>query len=175
MCHIFPVSVVIIIMGFTQYYFYIREMEGERFMKRKISMVLAVVCMVLSMSTVSNAAANENTAAHTNAAGGVGGIQPYYVNTANVSSGIKIEGNTADCISEVSAKKLCTITTVMRLQKKDGSSWKTIVSWIGTSENVGSKVVSKSHTISARGTYRTYAIFTVGGEEVTCASNLATY
>ncbi len=175
MCHIFPVSVVIIFMGFTQYYFYIREMEGERFMKRKISMVLAVVCMVLSMSTVSNAAANENTAAHTNAAGGVGGIQPYYINTSTISSGIRIEGNTAYCITSVSAKKLCTITTVMRLQKKDGSSWKTIVSWIGTSENVGSKVVSKSHTISARGTYRTYAVCTVGGEEVTCASNLATY
>lgn len=150
-------------------------MEGEGIMKRRISMVLAVVCLVLSMSTVSNAAASEGAMAHTNAVGGTGGIQPYYENTANVSSGIKIEGNTAYCISEVSAKKLCFINIVMRLQRKEGDSWHTIVSWVGSSANAGSKVMSKSHTLSTRGTYRTYAIFTVGGEEVTCGSNLATY
>lgn len=144
-------------------------------MKRRISMVMAVVCMVLSMSTVSNAAANEDVAAHANAVGGVSGIQPYYENTSTISSGIKIEGNTAYCITSVSAKKLCFINIVMRLQRKEGSSWHTIVSWVGSSANAGSKVMSKSHTLSTRGTYRTYAICTVGGEEVTCASNLATY
>ncbi len=144
-------------------------------MKRRISMVMAVVCLVLSMSTVSNAAANEDAAAHANAAGGVSGIQPYYENTSTISSGIKIEGNTAYCIADVSAKKLCFINIVMRLQRKEGSSWHTIVSWVGSSANAGSKVMSKSHTLSTRGTYRTYAICTVGGEEVTCASGTATY
>lgn len=175
MCHIFPVSVVIIFMGSTQYYFYIREMEGERFMKRKISMVLAVVCMVLSMSTVSNAAANENTAAHTNAVGGVGGIQPYYVNTANISAGIRIEGSTAYCYTEVVAKKACFITAIMRLQRKEGGSWRTVCSWIESVENAGGKNLYKSHSLSTRGTYRVYAVCTVGGEEVTCGSNTATY
>ena len=144
-------------------------------MERRISMVLAVVCLVLSMSTFSNAATNEGTVAHANAVGGTGGIQPYYVNTATLSSEIKIEGSTAYCITDVSAKKLCFINIVMRLQRKEGSSWHTIVSWVGSSANAGSKVMSKSHTLSTRGTYRVYAICTVGGEEVTCTSNTATY
>jgi hypothetical protein len=138
-------------------------------------MVLAVICLVLSMSTVSNAAANEDAVAHANAVGGVSGIQPYYVNTANVAAEIKIEGSTAYCISEVSAKKLCFINIIMRLQRKEGSSWHTIVSWVGSSANAGSKVMSKSHALSTRGTYRVYAIFTVCDEEVTCASNTVTY
>ncbi|TGY96918.1 hypothetical protein E5329_07945 [Petralouisia muris] len=144
-------------------------------MKRKISMVLAVICLVLSMSTVSNAAANEDAVAHANAVGGVEGIQPYYVNTANVSAGIRIEGSTAYCYTEVVAKKACFINVIMRLQRKEGSSWHTVSSWIESAANAGGKSLYKSFSLSTKGTYRVYAICTVGGEEVTCASNTTTY
>ena len=144
-------------------------------MRRRISMVLAVVCLVLSISTVSAAAANEDKAVHTTAVRGVSGIQPYYINTANLSAGLKITGSTAYCYTEVFAKKTCFINVVMRLQRKEGSSWHTVSSWIESSANAGGKVVSKSFGLSTRGTYRVYAICTVGGEEVTCTSNTATY
>lgn len=143
-------------------------------MKRKISMVLAVVCLVLSMSTVSNAAANEEAAAHASAVGGAGGIQPYYVNTANISAGIKISGSTANCYTEVVAKSTCFINVIMRLQRKDGNTWYTISSWVSSSTS-GVKYLDRSFALSTRGTYRVYAVCTVGGEEVTCASNTATY
>lgn len=144
-------------------------------MKRKISMMLAVVCLVLSMSTVSNAAVNEEAAASTNAVGGDGGMQPYYVNTANVAAGLRIEGSTAYCLTEVVAKKTCFINVVMRLQRKEGSSWHTVSSWVSSAANAGGKTVSRSFGLSTRGTYRVYAICTVGGEEVTCSSNIENY
>ncbi len=142
-------------------------------MKKRISMMLAVVCMVLSMSTVSKAAVNEEAVTRTNAFGD-GGIQPYYENTANISASFKIEGNTAYCYSEVAAKRVCFINMVLRLQRKEGSSWHTVSSWVGASTS-GSKVMSKSFTLSTRGTYRVYSICTVDGEEVTCASVSKTY
>lgn len=144
-------------------------------MRRRISMMMAVVCMVLSMSTVSNAAANEDAMAQTNTVVGDEGIQPYYVNTANISAGIRIEGSTAYCFTEVVAKKACFINVVMRLQRKEGSSWHTVSSWIESAANAGGKSLYKSFSLSTRGTYRVYAICTVGGEEVTCGSNTATY
>lgn len=141
-------------------------------MKRRISMVLAVMCLLLNLSTVSYAA--EVAGAQPTAIGGGGTAEPYYINTAKISAGLIIEGNTAYCYSDVVAKKVCFINVVMRLQRKEGTSWHTVSSWV-ESANAGSKVLSKSFALSTRGTYRVYAIFTVGGEEVSCASASKTY
>lgn len=140
-------------------------------MKRKIPMVLAVMCLLLNLSTVSYAA--EVAGVQPTAIGG-GTAEPYYVNTSKISAGLIIEGNTAYCGADVAAKKVCFINVVMRLQRKEGTSWHTVSSWV-ESANAGSKVLSKSFTLSTRGTYRVYAIFTVGGEEVSCSSVSKTY
>ncbi len=140
-------------------------------MKRRISMVLAVMCLLLNLSTVSYAA--EVAGVQPTAIGG-GTAEPYYVNTAKISAGLIIEGNTAYCNSEVAAKKVCFINVVMRLQRKEGTSWHTVSSWV-ESANAGGKIMNKTSSLSTRGTYRVYAIFTVGGEEVSCASASKTY
>lgn len=143
-------------------------------MKRKISMMLAVMCLVVSMSTVSYAAEGEN-AVHAKAAVNPGGTaQPYYINTANIAAGLKIEGNTAYCRAEVTAKKVCFINVIMRLQKLENGSWNTKVSWIESS-TTGIKNTTRTHTLTERGQYRVYLIATVAGEEVTCVSNTRTY
>lgn len=145
-------------------------------MKQKLAMLLAVVCLVISMSTVSYAAeGNAKVTAQARAAGNAGGIQPHYVNTLNIAAGIRIEGSTAYCRAEVFAKKACFINVVMRLQKKENGSWQTKSSWIESAANAGGKTMTKSFALSSRGTYRVYVIATVGGEEVTCESNIVTY
>ncbi len=73
-------------------------------MKQRIAMMLAVLCLMLSMPTVSYAA-EENSVAHVNVTNGIGGIEPYYLNTANISASFRIEGSTAYCRAEVIAKK----------------------------------------------------------------------
>ncbi len=139
-------------------------------MKRKVSMVMAVLCLLLNLSTVSYAA---GPAGVQPAAIG-GAAEPYYVNTANISAGLRISGNTAYCGADVAAKRVCFINVVMRLQRKEGSSWHTVSSWVESSTS-GLKVMSKTFTLSTRGTYRVYALFTVGGEEVSCSSVSKTY
>lgn len=144
-------------------------------MRQKFAMMLAVMCLVVSMSTVSYAAeGNAKTAAQARATGNAGGIQPYYLNVSNIAAGLKIEGNTAYCLAEVFAKKVTFVNVVMRLQRKESGSWNTKASWVASSTS-GSKTMSKSFTLSSRGTYRVYVIGTVGGEEVTCTSNIVTY
>ncbi len=140
-------------------------------MKRKISMVLAVMCLLLNLSTVSYAA--EVAGVQPTAIGG-GTAEPYYENASNITAGLKITGSTAYCSAEVFAKKVCFINVVMRLQRKEGTSWHTVSSWVESSTS-GSKVMGKYFTLSTRGTYRVYAIFNVGGEELTCASASKTY
>lgn len=144
-------------------------------MRRKISMMLAVMCLLVSsMSTVSYAAGGEGTANAQATVNPGETAEPYYINTANITAGLKIEGNTAYCREEVTAKKVCFVNVVMRLQKKNGSSWDTKVSWVSSSTS-GYKDMTKTHTLTERGTYRVYLIATVGGEEVTCTSNSKTY
>ena len=63
----------------------------------------------------------------------------------------------------------------MRLQRLENGSWQTKSSWIESAANAGGKTLSKSFSLSSRGTYRVYVIATVGGEEVTCTSNTKTY
>ena len=145
-------------------------------MKQKISMILAVMCLVVSISTVSYAAEGEGTAyakASMNQ-GGTGIAQPYYINTASIAAGLKIEGNTAYCRAEVIAKKVCTVRIVMRLQKLEGGVWNTKVSWIESSAS-GVKTATKTHTLAERGSYRVSLSADVNGESVSCVSNTRTY
>lgn len=143
-------------------------------MKRKISMMLAVICLVASMSTVCYAADGGN-ATHAKAAVNPGGTaQPYYVNIANITAGLRIEGNTAYCLAEVTAKKVCTVRIVMRLQKLEGGVWNTKVSWIQSS-TTGIVNTTETYTLRERGSYRVRLTATVGSEEVSCVSNTRTY
>lgn len=145
-------------------------------MKRKLAMMLAVMCLIISVSTVSYAAeGNTQTVAQAKKAGNSGGIQPYYENVLNIAAGLRIEGNTAYCLAEVFPKKKCFINVVMRLQRLENGSWQTKSSWIESAENSSGKTMSKSFSLSSRGTYRVYVIATVGGEQVTCTSNTKTY
>lgn len=135
-------------------------------MKRKIVTILTMFCLVVSTPITSYAAGNM---AQPMAAGGSKTAQPYYENTTHLVSELKIDGNTAYCNAEVTAKKVCYINVVMRLQRQEGSSWHTVSSWVGSSTN-GFKNMTKTFTLSTRGTYRVYAIFNVDGEELTYAS-----
>ncbi len=101
-------------------------------------------------------------------------IQPFYDKTYNISAGLKISGSTAYATANVVAKNVCNVNIVMRLQRKEGSSWHTIVSWVGGSDK-GYKTLDKTHTLTTRGTYRVYAMFDVDGEKLEYVGNTATY
>lgn len=143
-------------------------------MRRKIAMILAVMCLLVSMSTVSYAAGGESVASAEAAVSSGGTAVPYYINIANIAAGLKIEGNTAYCLAEVTAKKVSNVNVAMRLQKLEGGSWVTKHSWVGSSA-AGYLDLSRSTTLYQKGSYRVYVIATVGGEEVTCISNTRTY
>lgn len=144
-------------------------------MKRKITMMLAVMCLMLSMSTVSQAAGESGkAAAQPTALRGDYGIQPYYENAASIAAVLSINGSTAYCTAEVAAKKVTSIKVTMRLQRKNGSSWYTVKSWSESTTSSG-KVMSKSYTLVTRGSYRVYAIFDVGGESLTYTSPTKTF
>lgn len=106
--------------------------------------------------------------------GGGNTVDPQYINTATMSASVKITGSNAHVTASVSAKKVCHISVVMRLQYKDGNTWTTKRSWVAGSDT-GYKVMSQDAAISQRGQYRTYAIFNVAGEELTYASTPKTY
>ncbi len=143
-------------------------------MRRKIAMMLAVMCLLVSMSTVSYAAEGESVASAEAAVSSGGVAVPYYINTANIAAGLRIEGSTAYCRAEVTAKKVCNVNVAMRLQKLEGGSWVTKHSWVGSS-TTGIKNMTQTNTLWQRGTYRVYLIANVAGEEVTCVSNTRTY
>ncbi len=125
------------------------------------------MCCLLASTPLSSYAAGN--VARPMAAGGSNTVQPYYENTTHILSSLKIDGNTAYSYAEVTAKRVCYINVVMRLQRQEGSSWHTVSSWVGSSTN-GTKSMTKTFTLSTRGTYRVYAIFNVDGEELTYAS-----
>ncbi|MFG6383546.1 MAG: hypothetical protein K1V96_04720 [Lachnospiraceae bacterium] len=140
-------------------------------MKRKITMLLAVLCLLVSMPIASYAATPNAPMAQSRASGG---MQPYFINASNISAGLIIDGNIAYCNGDVTAKKKCSVSIVMRLQRKEGNSWHTVSSWI-TSSNTGYKTITRSFTLTTRGSYRTYCLFDVAGEELDCASVTKTY
>ena len=79
-------------------------------------------------------------------------VTPMFVNIRSTQASLSISGSTASCIGGVwaySSSSSCSMT--MRLQKQNGSSWSTLVSW--TSIGSGSATRSETYTITA-GTYR---------------------
>ncbi len=140
-------------------------------MKRKVAMLLVMVCLMLNLSNVSYAAGqdmiNVDLAKED-------GIQPLYDNVSNISAGLKIEGNTAYCLAEVFAKKVNSIQVIMCLQHLEGGTWINKVSWV-ESANASSKVSSRSYTVFEKGSYRVKVYATVGSEKVTCTSVTKTY
>lgn len=148
-------------------------------MKRKIAMALSMVCLMLSISTVSYAAEGNETdtgngAAYENNMETSEGMQPYYINTSNISAALKIDGRTAYCGAEVFAKKVCSIKVVLCLQHKEEGTWVNKISWVESSTS-GGKTMYKSYDLIERGSYRVKIYATVGGEEVTCTSDTKTY
>ncbi|MEY8516273.1 hypothetical protein AALC25_04940 [Lachnospiraceae bacterium 29-84] len=149
-------------------------------MKRKIITVLAVA-LSFSLPSVSYAATDgqedvqkEELVVQNATKSGEEGIQPFYDKTLNISAGLKISGNTASAIAHVTAKRPCHLSIVMRLQRKEGNDWHTIVSWVGASDD-GFRTLNKTHTLTTRGTYRVYAMFDVDGEKLEYVGNTATY
>ncbi len=97
------------------------------------------------------------------------GIDPQYINTSSITADIAISGNNAHVYASAMAKKVCRVTVTMRLQYNDNGTWRTKVSWVGSSTN-GCKTLAEDFTLTKRGEYRTYAIFDVGGENLTYKS-----
>lgn len=97
------------------------------------------------------------------------GIDPQYVNAAIITADLVINGNNAHVYASALAKKVCRVTVTMRLQYNDNGTWRTKVSWVGTGTN-GCKTLAEDFTLTQRGQYRTYAIFDVGGENLTYKS-----
>ncbi|NBH13157.1 hypothetical protein D3Z36_02870 [Lachnospiraceae bacterium] len=134
--------------------------------KQKVLMIMALVGMLaVTPSSSAFAAAPMQT---TQAAIG-NEIQPRYVNTANIAASVKIEGSTAYAYSTVTAKRVCHVDVTMRLQRYTGSGWLTVCSWIESSDN-GTKTMSKSYSLTTRGTYRVSADFNVAGEKLNYTS-----
>lgn len=142
-------------------------------MKRKV-VIAVLMLMVLNVSSVSYAATEKNGTDQIIAIKGQEGIQPFYDKTYNISAALKIEGNVAHATAHVTAKRPYHVSVVMRLQRKEGSDWHTIVSWVGASDD-GIRTLNKTHTLTTRGTYRVYALFDVDGEKLEYVGNTATY
>ena len=142
-------------------------------MKRKV-VIAVLMLMVLNVSSVSYAATEKNGTDQIIAIKGQEGIQPFYDKTYNISAALKIEGNVAHATAHVTAKRPYHVSVVMRLQRKEGSDWHTIVSWVAGSAD-GFKNLTKTHTLTTRGTYRVYALFDVDGEKLEYVGNTATY
>ena len=106
--------------------------------------------------------------------GGNGGIDPQYENAATITADLSISGSTAHVHASAAAKKVCTVSVVMRLQHKEDGSWVTKKSWVSSS-NSGFKALSRDTTLTQRGEYRTYALFDVGGEELSYKSVTLVY
>lgn len=102
------------------------------------------------------------------------GIQPYWNNTAIISANIVINGSTATVKASVDAKESYPIATEMSLQKKNGSSWTTVKTWLSWTTDY-SYSRTESYALSSRGSYRAYATFNVGGEVTSVASGSKTY
>ena len=139
-------------------------------MKRKFLMALALTGMLTMLPGVFG------TVVPVQAAQAAGGelVQPRYVNTAAIAADLVISGSTAHCLADVTAKRTCHINVKMRLQRKDGSSWSTVCSWVGAADGV-TKTLSQTFSLSTRGSYRVNAEFNVGGEVLTYNSSTKTY
>lgn len=148
--------------------------------RQKLLAVLTVLAVLVALPANSYVYAQEVTPdmaqpkAARAAQGGESGIDPQYVNASRITADLVISGNNAHVYASAMAKKVCRVTVTMRLQRKENGAWTTKVSWVGTGTN-GVKTLVEDFTLSQRGEYRTYAIFDVGGENLTYKSVVQRY
>lgn len=141
--------------------------------RQRLLAALTLLAVLVAFPTGSYASAQEVTPDVAQKARAVkgddSGIDPQYINTSSITADIAISGNNAHVYASAMAKKVCRVTVTMRLQYNDNGTWKTKVSWVGSSTN-GCKTLAEDFTLTQRGEYRTYAIFDVGGENLTYKS-----
>lgn len=146
--------------------------------KRKLLAVMTLLAVLAAFPASSYASAQEVTPDTAQASRAVqrddSGIDPQYVNAATITADLVINGSNAHVYASALAKKVCRVTVTMRLQYNDNGTWKTKVSWVGTGTN-GAKTLAEDFTLTQRGQYRTYAIFDVGGENLTYTSVIQRY
>lgn len=140
-------------------------------MKRKFLVVMtlaAILTVVPNGSAVITATPMQMTQLES------GEVQPRYLNAARIATALKIEGGTATAFSSVTAKRVCRIVTMMKLQKKEGTTWDTVRTWTAASDT-GILDLTKTLNLTNRGTYRVYTEFDVAGEELSITSDSKTY
>lgn len=141
--------------------------------KQKLLAALTLLAVLVAFPASSYASAQEVTPDVAQKARAAqrdeSGIDPQYINTSSITADLAIKGNNAHAYASAMAKKVCRVTVTMRLQYNDNGTWKTKVSWVGSSTN-GCKTLAEDFTLTQRGQYRTYAIFDVGGENLTYTS-----
>ncbi len=148
--------------------------------RQKLLAALTLFAVLVALPASSYASVQEVTpdAAQPKAAraaqGGGSGIDPQYVNASRITADLAINGSNAHAYASAIAKRVCRVTVTMRLQYNDNGTWKTKVSWVGASTN-GCKTLAEDFTLTQRGQYRTYAIFDVGGENLTYKSVVQRY
>lgn len=146
--------------------------------KRKLLAVMTLLAVLAAFPASSYASAQEVTPDTAQAARAAqrddSGIAPKYVNAARITADLAISGSNAHVYASALAKTVCRVTVTMRLQYNDNGTWKTKVSWVGTGTN-GAKTLAEDFTLTQRGQYRTYAIFDVGGENLTYTSVIQRY
>lgn len=148
------------------------KMRQRVWMSLVLAAVLAVIPVTSSQAKVRVLQKLDNGAVVQ--IGGEEGIDPQYINTATISADLSISGSTAHVYAKATAKRVCHVSVVMRLQYKDGDTWTTKKSWIAASDS-GYKVLSEDTTLTQRGLYRTYASFDVAGEKLTYTSSYQRY
>ncbi len=139
-----------------------------------ISLVIAVALLLLPVSSSYAASGNMGRTGAQRAVGGGSTIDPQYIKTATITADLSVTGNNAYVFASAIAKKICHVTVTMRLQRLESGSWVTKVSWVGSSNN-GCMSMGRNHTLTQRGTYRTYAVFNVDGEQLTYKSATQVY
>lgn len=96
-------------------------------------------------------------------------IRPLYVTILKANSEIEITNNTASVKTSVTSKKQCKLSITMSLQRKSGTSWKTLKTWTASKENARTLTLSKEYSVNS-GTYRVKATVSAGDESTIITS-----
>ena len=117
------------------------------------AIIISVLCMVFSVSANSPEKANEDEP-----------IYRYQV-IGDHSSGIHINGITAECSAILNAKYSTTLSITMELQKLSSGSYSTIKTW--TDSRTGTSIgLEGSKVVNILSSYRLKTTFTAGNETV---------
>lgn len=98
-----------------------------------------------------------------------------YQAIAQISAALKITGNTAKCIGDVTLKNGYSGTLTVTLQRKNGNSWVYVASWTGDVPTGGSKTIVRTKSLSTHGTYRVKVNLVSGVENESVYSQTRDY